>query len=75
MRWLAEVVVDTSLLARFQRLVVVFLILVPTIAHTADEVGQAPDYAITKNVKFCGCSKDLAPRRPWAKDSKMSNAF
>ena len=39
---------DSSLIARLQRLVVVFLIFIPTIAHTADEVGQAPDYLITK---------------------------
>ena len=45
---LAEVRVDVSLLARLQRLVVVFLILLPTSAHAADEVMQAPDYAITQ---------------------------
>ncbi len=49
MRWLAEVLVNTSLLARLQRLVVIILfIFAPTIAHTADEDGKAPDYLITK---------------------------
>ena len=40
--------IDTSFLARLKRLFVIFLIFVPTIAHTTDEVGQAPDYLITK---------------------------
>ncbi len=41
--------VYASLLARFQRLVVVLLILIATpIAHATDEVMRAPDYAIAQ---------------------------
>ena len=40
--------VDASLLACFQRLVVVFLILIPTSAHATDEMVQAPDYEIAQ---------------------------
>ena len=41
--------VYASLLARFQRLVVVLLILISTtIAHATDEVVRAPDYAIAQ---------------------------
>ena len=41
--------VNASLLARFQRLVVVLLILTSaTIAHATDEVMRAPDYAIAQ---------------------------
>ena len=40
--------VDAGLLARLQRLVVVFSILIPAIAHANDEVVQAPDYEIAQ---------------------------
>ena len=40
--------VDAGLLARLQRLVVVFLILIPASAHANDEVVQAPDYEIAQ---------------------------
>ena len=40
--------VDPSLLARLQRLVVVFLILIPSSAHATDELMQVPDYAIAQ---------------------------
>jgi len=43
------VLVYASLLARFQRLVVVLLTLISTtIAHATDEVVRAPDYAIAQ---------------------------
>ena len=48
MCWLAEVRVDAGLLARLQRLFVVFLVLIPAIAHATDEVVRAPDYEIAK---------------------------
>ena len=40
--------VDSSLLARLQRLVVVFFIFILTSAHATDEVNQAPDYEIAQ---------------------------
>ena len=40
--------VNASLLARLQRLVVVFLILIAASAHATDEVVQAPDYEIVQ---------------------------
>ena len=40
--------VDAGLLARLQRLVVVFLILIPAIGHATDEVVRAPDYEIAQ---------------------------
>ena len=40
--------VDAGLFARLQRLVVVFLILIPAIAHATDVVVRAPDYEITQ---------------------------
>ena len=40
--------VDSSLLARLQRLVVVFFIFIPISAHATDEVKQAPDYEIAQ---------------------------
>ena len=44
----AEILVYTNLLVRFQQLVVVFLILIPTVAHATDEVMRAPDYSIAQ---------------------------
>ena len=40
--------VDAGLLARLQRLVVVFLILIAASAHATDEVIQGPDYEIAQ---------------------------
>ena len=40
--------IDVRLLAQLQRLVVVFLILIPTSAHATDEVKRTPDYAIAQ---------------------------
>ena len=48
MWWLAEVRVDAGLLARLQRLVVFFSILIPASAHANEEVVQAPDYELAQ---------------------------
>ena len=40
--------VEPSLLARFQRLLVFFVIFIPTSAHATDEVRQVPDYSIAQ---------------------------
>ena len=40
--------VDSSLLARLRRLVIVFFIFIPTCAHATDEVEQVPDYEIAR---------------------------
>ena len=40
--------VDAGLLARLQRLVIVFSLLIPASAHANDEVVQAPDYEIAQ---------------------------
>ena len=40
--------VDVGLLARLQRLVFVFSMLIPASAHANDEVVQAPDYEIAQ---------------------------
>ena len=45
---LAKVRVDVSLFVRLQRLVIVFLLLIPTSAYAIDELTRVPDYTITQ---------------------------